>query len=1484
VRTMCPAARQRRLSTVRAGPGGARRAVVRAGRLRSPRLRVLAAATRTELAALAALATLATTAALAALAPAAHAAVPPGWTIAASDARHLELRITVARPLSTEVAANGRVYRALAIAGYAPGGESGDPALPEAGAWIGVPPSGPVELSVRVLETVDLGGGRLIPNPTPYRVSPTPFGEPSLGERIEEGPAYAGHRADRANVAMLGHATWSRKQRIVPLRVSPVIFDAAGERLELVTQLELTITFPSGADASLLEEGAPDPVLLRSLLNPEVAAGWRALPPRQRALRDGFAHLAAAQAIPQARPQPGPQPGPQAIPPVGARGTAQVQGDIRPLDPAALISDEYRVRVDATGLARVHLADVLALGFPSDVPRRKLRLYQKRWNDPTDGLFDAQSPLPLTADVPCVFAGNLDPDGIVTVNDDLIFYAFHPRDDDLVRDIGGQTFPRAGGTERSDNFNGTNVYWIAAVEPDAAGWARMESIALPAAVPPLQTHYRRVDRLESDNAYQDNPQDIEQPRYNWTSFLDASPTVGLEFQNPVPGALADVTWSLVARVIDGRARAIAATISNANGTDTLATVDVGIRNFATLYPTTGQVPSDFVGSGFSTFQLRRTDGSPLLQAYLGDITLAYDAQYRAVRDEARLRTGQPGGQPSVEVPGFSAADVMLLEITDPRAPRVAALAPANLRAEGDATFTLAVQVAQAPALERSFWALRPSRATRVRADHIERATVRDLITDARVFPEGQAQVLAIGPAFLESAMQPWLAWRRAHDRQGWKYAYIDVQAIVDQFSGGLKSPEGIKRFLEYAYLAWNARAVLLVGEASEEAREVTGDGGRDLVPSPLHVQVFTDNEVLGSDKWYATFNVNPDYPNQLDHGPDMVIGRLTANDAPELSLLVQKIIAYEQPQASDDWRRRCLWVADDDWSSQTLGGPQGSYCWQFTEAGFELSQRSVEAINDSLDTAVQPVHFYLKEYTDPMHPGNGCTSIQQIIQRVGTEVTPLLMSRLNEGALIVSFQGHANWNVLCHERLFTDVEALALTNAGRPFVFFGMGCHISDFLSYKENQPGTGRSIGQLLLSNANGGAIATYGSNGFEFLRQNSKLMEKIGEAVFTRGRTDSPIFGTPWALTGQWTLGEVLGQGEHDVLPSTSTLERQMVAQYNLLGDPLLRLDAAPPRLTVESGGQPVADQTAVVLPAGSDTLALQLHGVDESGVDRFVVGDSRGRAYSGALQYAATSDPRKRSATINIPIEAFGGPLVVQDPHGPRGYRITIDAYDGSYPDARPSSLRLVVPFTLTVSVDGTPVDEGAGSLSPETASALEIEFVSPISLTEAQIDVHLTAVVALAGPTKTALDADGRRWRVALSARGDGSGLAQALRLTLAGSATDFSLTQTAAAAGLAISVHYPFPSPGDPSRSPIWFVAQTTTPVEWSRVTVYDLTGRAVARLDGSATDANLRVAIAWDGRDAQGDEAANGVYLYRLEVGHGLERVRSDMGRVVLMR
>ena len=102
--------------------------------------------------------------------------------------------------------------------------------------------------------------------------------------------------------------------------------------------------------------------------------------------------------------------------------------------------------------------------MPDDLPRSHLRLYQKRPDPDGVGV--------LTADVPIYFYGDPEPAQPLAPNDVFLFQGMGPRDETGSRLVDGEVFPAAM-SERVDNYNSDNIYFLAYVDPAGGSWKRM---------------------------------------------------------------------------------------------------------------------------------------------------------------------------------------------------------------------------------------------------------------------------------------------------------------------------------------------------------------------------------------------------------------------------------------------------------------------------------------------------------------------------------------------------------------------------------------------------------------------------------------------------------------------------------------------------------------------------------------------------------------------------------------------------------------------------------------------------------------------------------------------------------------------------------------------------------------------------------------------------------------------------------------------------
>lgn len=91
------------------------------------------------------------------------------------------------------------------------------------------------------------------------------------------------------------------------------------------------------------------------------------------------------------------------------------------------------------------------------------------------------------------------------------------------------------------------------------------------------------------------------------------------------------------------------------------------------------------------------------------------------------------------------------------------------------------------------------------------------------------------------------------------------------------------------------------------------------------------------------------------------------------------------------------------------------------------------------------------------------------------------------------------------------------------------------------------------------------------------------------------------------------------------------------------------------------------------------------------------------------------------------------------------------------------------------------------------------------------------------------------------------------------------------------VNYP-----NPFRNETRFTFQTNVPGAQVKIKIYTVTGRLIQELEGVSV-MGYNDEIQWDGRDRDGDEIANGVYLYKIIIRDG-NNEKSHIDKLVIMR
>jgi Peptidase family C25 len=1163
---------------------------------------------------------------------------------------------------------------------------------------------------------------------------------------------------------------------------------------------------------------------------------------------------------------------------------------------------EGRLGVEFSRLYRVSYESLHTFGFIPDQPiqESQMRLYQRRYLERLDD-GSGQAPY-VEVEVPILMFGEGDAfDG----DDFFIFYGLRLRDDTaFMADVGQGLEEIIGCGDNQEKNNTANYYWVAASDPDPGqSWARMQESTMAAASGEPLANYRRQEHHEQQVAYRENPPQISSDRLFMNYYKVADVSVGIDpLWNPDPNG-SDVSVGVQVTGYSTTEFNLHFEIVTDNTLVTpvedylLADNDlVTRRNF---------IPASALAGEECKLVMSPNSGN-YVYSWLNWVELGYDALYRAIGNTLQFHGNEdPGARPMV-VTGFTTDDIGLFEITDPRNPIHYNLDSSNIVADGD-NWKLSLEPIQSSGT-RHFVSQGNYTGLGVGDfNYYESTRAEDPVNPVELSGPAPDLVVITHPDFRE-ALERWITHRKNRADGDLEVHVVEVQDLYDWYSGGLKDPWALKRFSNHAISHWKSWALMLVGDANENALQLgvqgsARDGSRDLVPTNHHIQTTWQYkpEVASSDKWYATFESGMNYPDDdfLDsiNSPwEMYVGRFPCNNVTELNVMIDKVMAMENVQPNQEWRKRAIMIGDDHWSEGS-GVNVGKFVRSSLEWHFSNVSRNTMA---PLWTGGSPVvleadtlflNNYLRDFW--IEDGSPNTRVPSTYQNevVNGYAHRDLLASLNSGGLIAHYQGHANEAVLCSEIWFEDKNNSAsrqdvqfLTNAERPWVFFGMGCHISDWAQdpvtngTESNEP----SLGEKFLTWAGGGACATYGSSVYEYISQN----KEFGEFLMRRwiemppNRIQVPGSEEPSAVRSRWMLGELLWSSEADLMaryvtsPSGNNVYRDMVTQYVLLGDPLMMMDAGPAVVSAVMSDDPGRELTGEEDLVSGDVSNLKIINVearDEAGIARLRVTDSTGADLTSSVVTESLPEGEDDHQLVNYRLDV---------PLRPFDHQIQVEVFDtgGALSTDRHYALQLNVAQTAVFTVNGTVYDGNYPFVLGEPVT-FQCELTSGAWLDDS-MEYSLKGENLEVGPITMGKEKSNNLSFSFTATATEDSTKVRAVILEIDNHATTYTLAagdEDATVASISKVLNYP-----NPMREETRFIFETTETSGKGTVRVFAVSGRIVANLPFTFSESDEPV-ISWNGLDSDGDRLANGTYLYRLEMNTSAGLLVSPMQRLVVM-
>ncbi len=1139
-----------------------------------------------------------------------------------------------------------------------------------------------------------------------------------------------------------------------------------------------------------------------------------------------------------------------------------------------LTGNWVRLSIDENGLHRLTGQELSSMGVSTgDVDPEKIRIYRGGGIHLDENPEIPESEQPERVGLQEVAIQLLDgQDGEWNLDDEIRFYAFGT---DFWTD---RADGNAGHLEHYNHpFENEGVYWLtwenmSTPSPMEGSALRVEEVNTPAnagtdlSMAKMRQHNER-QTYEGFGHFQDD--------WLWDDSIYYTKTLTFETFSPVPDSAATfvvdyrgdahgqgptvLDYDFMSRtwVNDDTAHAQDALVINIAQEDSLRVRTVGssstILSGANVLSFSSTNPDRSWPIALDSFDI-------FYWAYLDLVSFGGQLEFATWRETVEAE----GQQVNLRIAIPSGENIIMWEVGDPRSSRVL---------NGDLSPNqLTCGLTLSTAADRHFLVTTEDDLHQVASGKL------DSPIDLRSQPTDAHYVVVYAPEFSAPARN--LADFRSSylpEISNPKATSVSAQDIYDNFSGGQKDVRAIRNYLKFLYESGggNLRYVCLLGNGTKDHRNYLNQNPNsdlvDLLPAhhrthfPINVNRAYSAESYGTDDTVVSFDHVTSY-DDVDF-PDVAIGRLPAVSLAEANSLVERMIQYSSSVEPGLWGNRFLMVADDCVKPTLEFWPQPSA----GEHSHTLQAKRI--FNRYLPPSLDVVKIYGVNYDFP--PGSNIKpQVQQDINAI-----------LNEGTTIFHYVGHGDQNNLADEQYFKTEDIPNLTNGMKRGIFVAFSCDVGIYDSPAR------RSMAEMFLLPSGGGAIGSICASQVSYISENNHLSEYFYANLFPEMET----------LDNQ-TISETLLLAKGSM---ANARQRHNSQKYNLLSDPAMSLPhpvndlafAATSVDTLRAGAREVAvleDRSGLMLGAG-DIYSLR---VEESAYDAgyiYTYTDSssirvpRWATYvqSGSTVFEGYGN--MESNELRVPFK-----VPVQLRYGDKArLRMILSNMDGNHvANTAVSAVRQAL----------GPNDDFVG---PQITMAFEDNRHQVKPGTQLTATLQDTSSIAILGTTPgnslllefddsgfmtditPSFNFDANSYtqgRISFPLPGDlplGSHQAAIHASDVLGNVGNDTISFVIVAdnvVGMDSITLFPNPTPG-PCR--LIFELSDAMLVKWE---IYTLSGRRIKSMQETLS-AGPQL-MPWDGRDDQGDEIANGTYLYVLRgtVAGAGERDITETGKLVIMR
>ncbi len=684
-----------------------------------------------------------------------------------------------------------------------------------------------------------------------------------------------------------------------------------------------------------------------------------------------------------------------------------------------------------------------------------------------------------------------------------------------------------------------------------------------------------------------------------------------------------------------------------------------------------------------------------------------------------------------------------------------------------------------------------------------------------------------------------------------------MEDIYFYFNGGVPDPTALRNFLRYAYYHWTAPApsyVLFFGDAHYDYRNIN-------LPDTLRVptwEIYSPTEI--NSRCTDTYLVDVNYTGGGSFSsftPDIANGRIPVESVLDCQRVVKKMDDYFHNSQQDGWQTNITLVADDQYR------PGVSNEW--------IHQNQSEHIAEMSNLRKFTINrVYLSTY--PSVPGG--------FTRVKPEANNALIDYWNQGTLIVNYVGHGSPTQWAHEGvLVMDRDYPRIENEGRLCFLVAATC---DFGKFDDpNEP----SFTEALIWKEDRGIIGAMASTRLAYSTANFNLAYGFFRRLFPDGG--------PSIELGKAKLQAVLESGGASVNDQ----------KYILFADPAMHLIDARSKIRITKIDPPDTLKALSKVTVSGDVLSGNATNTNFNGEAVIIAHDA---AYDSVktgpgFDLIKLTGPRIFKGEVDVSGGKITGSFIIPKSiryvDKPTG-RLTLYAYD-------PATNNNAMGYNDHLLINGS-----ESNVSDAQGPEIDVYFKDQENFTPGDIIPENTVLIVelydehginITGETghNISLQIDDNPPRdisgfFAYEKNSYQKGKIEYPLSQLSEGSHEFkiqafdnlnNLSETDVQAKVAESsvmlltevVNFP-----NPFKNSTKFTFQTN--VEGADVTVkiYTATGRLIQELYG-VSKVGYNDEITWDGTDRDGDEVANGVYLYKIILKDGKNK-KEKIEKLVVLR